>query len=151
MSIHKLKASVWPLWYRLRFYADLPLVKRMLELVGRFPRYGYRRIAEKLKQENWSVNVKRIYRLWRREGLEVPQKKHKKRRLGTSENGCIRRRSTCMDDVWCWDCIFDRTSSGTQLKWLSIVDEFTRESLCLKVARAIRSGCDLLTVAGVAR
>jgi len=111
----------------------------MLELVGRYPRYGYRRIAAKLKQENWSVNVKRIYRLWRREGLKVPLKKHKKRRLGVSENGCIHRRSACINDVWCWDFIFDHTTNGTQLKWLSIVDEFTRENLCLKVDRSIRS------------
>lgn len=115
------------------------LIKRMLELVGHYPRYGYRRIAAKLKQENWSVNMKRIYRLWRREGLKVPRKKYKKRRLGTSANSCIRRRSEHMNDVWCWDFIFDYTTNGTQLKWLSIVDEFTRENLCLKVDRSIRS------------
>lgn len=69
------------------------LVARMLELVRRFPRYGYRFITAKLRQEGWSVNAKRIYRLWRREGLKVPRKKRKKRRLGASVNGCHRRRA----------------------------------------------------------
>lgn len=85
------------------------------------------------------MNLKRIYRLWRREGLKVPRKKRKKRRLGTSKNACIRRRSQGMNDVWCWDFIHDRTASGSPLKWLSIIDEFTRENLCLQVGRSITS------------
>ncbi len=113
------------------------LVKRMLELVGEHPRYGYRRIAALLRQEGWRVNLKRVYRLWRREGLKVPQKKRKKRRLGASENGCHRRRAERKDHVWAWDFVFDRTTSGSLLKWLSIVDEYTRECLTLKVARGI--------------
>jgi len=111
----------------------------MLELVRRHPRYGYRFITAKLRQEGRHVNAKRVYRLWRREGLKVPKKKRKKRRLGTSKNACSRRKAEKMDDVWCWDFVFDHTTSGTQLKWLSIVDEFTRECLCLKVDRSITS------------
>ena len=104
-------------------------------------------VAAKLRQEGWRVNAKRVYRLWRREGLKVPRKKRKKRRLGSSKNACIRRRATGMNDVWCWDFIFDHTANGTQLKWLSIVDEYTRESLCLKVARSITSEDVLDTLA----
>jgi putative transposase len=115
------------------------LVARMLELARQYPRYGYRLITAKLRQEGWTVNAKRIYRLWRREGLKVPQKKRKKRRLGTSANGCPRRKAQRRGDVWCWDFVFDYTAHGTQLKWLSIVDEFTRECLCLKVDRSITS------------
>ena len=118
---------------------EAALVKRILELARAHPRYGYRMITAKLRQEGWQVNRKRIYRLWRREGLKVPQKKRKRRRLGTSENGCHRRRAEHVNDVWCWDFIFDRTTSGSQLKWLTIEDEFTRESLALKVDRSIRS------------
>jgi putative transposase len=114
-------------------------MKRILELVREHPRYGYRFITAKLRQEGWHVSAKRIYRLWRREGLKVPQKKRKKRRLGTSLNSCDRRRAEHKDDVWCWDFIFDRTASGSQLKWLTIEDEFTRESLALKVDRSITS------------
>jgi len=58
-------------------------VSRMLELSRRYPRYVYRMITAKLRQEGWRVNAKRVYRLWRREGLKVPQKKRKKRRLGS--------------------------------------------------------------------
>ena len=69
------------------------LVKQILELVGEYPRYGYRFIAAKLRQAGWKINNKRVYRLWRREGLKVSQKKRKKRRLGKKENGCDRRRA----------------------------------------------------------
>jgi putative transposase len=118
---------------------EAALVKRMLELAREHPRYGYRFITAKLRQEGWEVNRKRVYRLWRREGLKVPQKKRKKRRLGTSENACSRRRAEHMNHVWTWDFVFDRTTSGSPLKWLSIVDEYTRECLALKVARGITS------------
>jgi putative transposase len=115
------------------------LVKRMMELARAHPRYGYRMITAKLRQEGWHVNRKRVYRLWRREGLKVPQKKRKRRRLGASENSCHRRRAEHQDHVWTWDFVFDRTASGRALKWLSIVDEYTRECLCLKVDRSITS------------
>ena len=115
------------------------MVKRMLELVRQRPRFGYRRIASLLRREGWQASATRIYRLWRREGLKVPQKKRKRRRLGTSANGCHRRRAEHQDHVWCWDFVFDRTTSGSTLKWLSIVDEYTRECLALKVDRSITS------------
>lgn len=115
------------------------LVARMLELVRQRPRFGYRRITALLRGEGWAVNVKRIYRLWRREGLKVPRKRRKRRGMGTSANACDVRRAEHQDHVWTWDFVFDRTSSGTTLKWLSIVDEHTRECLALKVARSITS------------
>jgi len=134
--------------YEAQVREDEPrLVLRMLDLVRRYPRYGYRRIAAKLRQEGWSVNAKRIDRLWRREGLKVPKKKRKKRRLGTSNNACSRRKAEEMNDVWCGDFVFDHTTSGSQLKWLSIVDEYTRECLCLKVDRSITSEAVLDTLA----
>ena len=83
--------------------------------------------------------LSRVFRLWQREGLKVPVKKRKRRRLGTSANGCHRRRAEAPNDVWCWDFVFDRTASGSQLKWLSVVDEYTRECLALKVDRGITS------------
>jgi putative transposase len=118
---------------------EAALVKRMLELVRERPRFGYRRIAALLRAESWAASATRIYRLWRREGLKVPEKKRKRRRLGRSENGCHRRCAEFKDHVWCWDFVFDRTTNGSTLKWLSIVDEFTRECLCLKVDRSITS------------
>jgi putative transposase len=115
------------------------LVVRMLELVRQRPRFGYRRIAALLRLEGWKVNVKRVHRLWRREGLKVPKKTRKRRGLGTSANACHVRRAEHADHVWTWDFVFDRTASGSTLKWLSIVDEHTRECLALKVARSITS------------
>ncbi len=77
----------------------------------------------------------------------MPQKRRKKRRLGRSENGCHRRRAEHPDHVWCWDFVFDWTESGGRLKWLSIVDEHTRECLALKVDRSITSGDVIDTLA----
>ena len=116
-----------------------PLVKRMLQLARSKPRYGYRRIGWLLREEGWRAGLSRVFRLWQREGLKVPVKKRKKRRLGSSANGCHRRRAESPNDVWCWDFVFDRTASGSQLKWLSVVDEYTRECLALKVDRGITS------------
>ena len=117
--------------------AEERLVKRMLELVGDHPRYGYRRIWALLRREGWPVNRKRVYRLWRREGLKVPRKARKRRRVGSSENSCARRRAQFKDHVWAWDFIHDRTQGGGPLKWLSIVDEYTRECLALEVERSM--------------
>ncbi len=113
------------------------LVKRMTDLAMKKPRAGYRMIWARLQREGWRVNQKRIYRLWRREGLKVHRKAQKKRRLGSSENGCVRRSAEHKDHVWAWDFIHDRTAGGGQLKCLTIVDEYTRECLILKMARSI--------------
>ena len=111
----------------------------MRELVRRHPRFGYRRIARLLQREGYQAGFDRVYRLWRREGLKVPRKQRKRRRLGKSANGCVRHQVERANHVWAWDFIFDRTANGTSLKWLSVVDEYTRECLCLKVARRMTS------------
>jgi transposase InsO family protein len=126
--------------YDLKPREDEPaLVKQMLEVARRRPQWGYRRVAWALRQEAWQASATRVYRLWRREGLKVPVKKRKKRRLGKSENGSVRHRAEHKDHVWAWDFVFDHTTTGSQLKWLSIVDEHTRECLALKVDRSITS------------
>jgi putative transposase len=109
------------------------------ELVRKYPRYGYRFITAKLRQEGWRVNFKRIYRIWRREGLKVPKKTRKRRSLGHRGNSCVRRRAEHRDHIWTWDFIHDRTVSGQPLKWLAITDEYTRECLALEVSRGITS------------
>jgi len=118
---------------------EASLVLRMHELVREHPRYGYRRISVLLQREGFQAGFDRVYRLWRREGLKVPKTPRKRRRLGTSVNGCTRQRVSRRNQVWAWDFIFDRTSGGTSLKWLSVIDEHTRECLCLKVARRMTS------------
>jgi putative transposase len=126
---------------------------RLLELVRQHPRYGYRRVTALLQRDGWSINAKRVYRLWRREGLKVPRKQRKKRRLGSSANGCVRRRAQRIDHVWAWDFVFDHTRNGRPLKWLSIVDEYTRECLALEVERRLPSPrvIDVLTELFVVR
>ena len=118
---------------------ERPLVQKMLELVRRHPRYGYRRVWALLRIEGFRVNVKRVYRLWRREGLRVPQKQRKKRRLGCSANGCIRHRAEHIDHVWAYDFVSDQTVDGRTLKFLTVEDEYTREVLAIEVERSITS------------
>jgi putative transposase len=105
------------------------LIKRMLELARSRPRFGYRRIAALLRQEGFRASSTRVWRLWRKEGLKVPKKKRKRRALGASGASVMAHPAEGPNDVWCWDFVFDRTTSGSPLKWLSIVDEFTRECL----------------------
>lgn len=109
----------------------------ILALVRAHPRFGYRRIWALLRADGWRVNRKRVYRAWRRLGLRVPKTPRKKRRLGSSENACSRRRAAGKDHVWCWDFVHDRTADGRPLKWLSVVDEYTRECLALEVGRGL--------------
>lgn len=92
-----------------------------------------------LRREGWIVNVKRVHRLCRKEGLKVRRNRRKQRAVGASTNACHVKRAEFKDHVWTWDFAFDRTKSGTTLKWLSIVDEYTRECLALKVDRSITS------------
>ena len=115
------------------------MVKQMRTLASQRPRFGYRRIAALLRCASWRASNTRVLRLWRREGLKVPQKRRKKRHVGSSDQACHVRRAEHQDHVWCWDFVFDRTGAGSPLKWLSIVDEYTRECLALKVDRSITS------------
>lgn len=120
------------------------IVSQMHEIVRKHPRYGYRRVWALLRRSGFScLNVKRVHRLWRKEGFKVPVRKVKKRRVGSSENGITRYKAESKNHVWTWDFIFDRTEHGSTLKWLSIVDEFTRECLTLKVGRTM-TGADVI-------
>jgi putative transposase len=127
------------------------LVRRMLELVRQHPRWGYRRITVLLVREGWRVNRKRIYRLWRKEGLKVPRKQRKKRRLGHGGNSCVRRPAQHKDHVWTWDFLHDRTSDGRPLKWFTLIDEYTRECLALEVERGMTAQAVQAVLAGVVR
>ncbi len=118
---------------------DEPLVRRLHELVRRHPRRGYRMMCGMLRLEGWRVNKKRVHRLWKREGFRVPAKQHKRARLGHSANGIVRRRAEHRNHVWCVDFIHDRDDHDRPLKWLSVVDEFTRECVALEVERGMTS------------
>ncbi len=101
------------------------------------PRWGYRRAHHRLREEGWEINRKRVQRLWREEGLRVPVRKRKRRRLGESTVPAERLRAERPNHVWAFDFQFDQTADGRALKLLNIVDEFTRESLIMLVERSI--------------
>ena len=101
------------------------------------PRWGYRRAHHRLRELGWAVNRKRVQRLWREEGLRVPQRKRKRRRLGDSTVPAQRLRAERPNQVWAFDFQFDQTADGRALKLLNIVDEFTREALVMLVERSI--------------
>lgn len=110
---------------------------RLHELAERYPRYGYRRITAKLREEHRHVNRKRIQRLWRAEGLRVPTKSHKRRRLGDGENACHRRKPEHPHHVWALDFLMDTTLNGGRLKFLTVLDEYSRACLSIKVERCM--------------
>ena len=116
------------------------LVAAIRKLARRHPRYGYRRIHACLVATGWSVNLKRVRRLWRSLGLKVRIRRKKRGRSihpGTSANSCVAKPATGRNDVWTCDFVQSRTATGGLLKWLSVVDEYTRELLVLHPAASL--------------
>ena len=131
---------------KLRIKSDEPeILRAMHRLVREHPRFGYRRIHALLRRLGFGLSSKRVYRLWRQEGFKVPQKQTKKARLGVTANGIVRRAATAPNDVWAWDFIHDRDERGRSIRWLSIVDEHTRECLALDGSRSFKA-TDVLDV-----
>ena len=115
------------------------LVADITTLATRYGRYGYRRITALLKQEGWQVNHKRVERIWRMEGLKVPQKQPKRGRLWLNDGSCVRLRPQHKDHVWSYDFVMARTSDGRSFRILTLIDEYTRECLATMVGRKITS------------
>ena len=113
------------------------LIERMPQLSRAHPRYGYRRIWAMLRREGWRINRKRVQRLWRLEGLKIPPKAHKQRAPGNSENSCMKRKAEFPNHVWTYDFVADQTEDGRMLRFLAVVDEYTREFLALDVERSM--------------
>ena len=112
----------------------------IVALATRYGRYGYRRITALLNNEyGWIVNHKRVERIWRKEGLKVPEKQPKRKRLWLNDGSCIRLRPEYKDHVWSYDFMIDRTANGRAFKILNIIDEYTRECLAVVVKRKITS------------
>ena len=133
--------------YRGRLQADeLALTKEIKRIARRFPRYGYRRAHAILIRKGFTVNVKRVRRLWGELGLRRPVRLRKPRKLGpklgTSANSCVQQPAQFKNDVWTCDFIHDRTSGGRPLKWLTLVDEYTRECLVLHAGASL-TGADV--------
>jgi len=116
---------------------DGALRERLRKLSAEHPRWGYRLAWGRVRDEGWAVNRKKIQRLWREEGLRVPRRKRKRRRLGDSTVLEQRLRAERPNHVWALDFQFDTTTDGRTLKLLHVVDEHTREALAIRVARSI--------------
>jgi transposase InsO family protein len=115
------------------------LVARITALATQYGRYGYRRITALLQQEGWKVNHKRVERIWRKEGLKVPSKQPKRGRLWLNDGSCMRLRPMKKDHVWNYDFVFERTADGRALRLLTVMDEFSRECLAIRVARQLKA------------
>jgi transposase InsO family protein len=122
------------------------LRQRVTDLATQYGRYGYRRITVLLREEGWRVNHKRIERIWAEEGLKVPTRQPKRRRLWLNEASCIRLRLTHPMHVWSYDMVMDRTSNGKAFRILNILDEYSRECLACVVERQITSQTVLETL-----
>ncbi len=115
------------------------LTSCIVQLASEYGRYGYRMVTGMLRNEGWRVNHKRVERIWRQQGLKVPKRQPKRGRLWLNDGSCVRLRAERPNHVWSYDFVSDRTHDGRPLKLLTIVDEFTRESLRIVVERRIRS------------
>lgn len=118
---------------------EAALTDGIVRLAKQYGRYGYRRIREMLIAEGWRVSVKRVYRIWRREGLKVPKKQPKRGRLWLNDGSCIRLRPERPNHVWSYDFVQDQTEDKRPFRMLTVIDEFTRRCLAIVVARRLRS------------
>jgi transposase InsO family protein len=112
------------------------LIKRMIELATKYGRYGYRRITALLQREGFQVNHKRVERLWRNEGLKVPQKQPKRKRLWFNDGSCIRLRPQFKDHVWSYDFVATRTEDGRPLRTLTLIDELLNGEIFITLLEA---------------
>jgi putative transposase len=118
---------------------DAALTADVIELATQYGRYGYRRIAALLRDAGWLVNVKRVERIWRQEGLRVPARQPKRGRLWLNDGSCVRLRPEYANHVWSYDFVEGRTHDGRKFRMLNVIDEFTRECLCIRIDRKLRS------------
>jgi putative transposase len=125
------------------------LTRAIITLASQYGRYGYRRITALLKQAGWQVGKDRVERIWRREGLKVPQKQEPRRRLWLNDGSCVRLRPERPRDVWSYDFVSAMTHDGRSLRLLTLVDEYTRECLAIRVAHRLGSQEVIETLADV--
>jgi putative transposase len=124
---------------------EAALTTDIVALALQYGRYGYRRINAMLRQAGWTVNLKRVERIWRQEGLKVPAKQPKRSRLWLNDGSCIRLRPEHPNHVWSYDFVEARTHDGRKVRMLNIIDQFTRECLAIRVARKLK-GADVIDV-----
>lgn len=115
----------------------------LIRLAKQYGRYGYRKIAKLLRIEGWDVNHKKVERLWREEGLQLPQRHKKRKRLYHKDASVIRLRPQYENHIWSVDFVHDRLSNGRPYRLLTVIDEYTREALAV-VAKPKMGSADVL-------
>ena len=115
------------------------LTRAIVALATQYGRYGYRRITALLRSAGWEVGKDRVQRIWRREGLKVPQKQRPRGRLWLNDGSCVRLRPERPNHVWSYDFVSARTHDGRTLRLLTLIDESTRECLAIRVERRMGS------------
>ena len=123
------------------------LTRAVIALARRFGRYGYRKVGSLLRQAGWTVNDKRVERIWRQEGLKVPKRQPKRGRLWLHDGSCVRLRPEHPNHVWAYDFVADRTHDGRAFRMLTLIDEYKRECLAIVVDRQLRSEAVIETLA----
>ena len=115
------------------------LTRAVIALATKYGRYGYRRITALLRGVGWEVGKDRVQQIWRREGLKVPQKQKPRGRLWLNDGSCVRLRPERPNHVWSYDFMSARTHEGKTLRLLTLLDEYTRECLAIRVERRMGS------------
>jgi putative transposase len=115
---------------------DERLAERLKEIARKRKRYGYRRAWVHLRREGERVNHKRVWRVWKEEGLQLPRRRRRRRRRPGGE---VPSKALWPEHVWAYDFIQDVCEDGRKLKMLTVLDEFTRECLRIEVGRSIRA------------
>lgn len=111
----------------------------MIRLASKYGRYGYKRITALLRQDGWHVNHKRVARIWREEGLKVPSRQPKRSRLWLNDGSCVRLRPEYPNHVWSYDFVAERTHDNRSFRILTLIDEYSKESLALEPKRRFTS------------
>ena len=118
-------------------FEEAKLIRRVHELTERYPRFGYRKIHAVLRSEDLAIGRDRLRLIRKREGLQVPPKQRKRRRAGKSTTNDDRARYP--NHVWSYDFVSDQTIDGRRLRFLTVIDEFTREAIRIECARFLNS------------
>jgi transposase InsO family protein len=121
----------------------------VIDLACSFGRVGYRMVTAMMRNKGRRINHKRVERIWREEGLKLPQKQTKKRRLWLADGSCVRLRPERKNHVWSYDFVEDKTINGKKIRFLNIIDEFEHKCLASIPRRSWRNNDVIEVLAGL--